>query len=596
MNPLRRRFVAGAAATVVAVTAPTARTWALTGGWVSRPLFVAAAGSVATAAVFSYSMLHRSASRVASMAVASTSVLVAAWAGGRTTGVWLAALVLLAVRGGAARDRYLSVAVSMATASVVRAAPDLAVVIASTVALAGTTWVELVRPTWSSLVRRRLLALIERSVALVGSVLMTVVGLTVFVLPWALHVLTGGRRRQRRRSVSSSWVALGDAAARPIDARRLWSPDPGVDAGRAGQGGRRVAQVLLVAGVVAATLAVDGTVRSSKGDDATSTSSAFAPAESGHPSVPGEPWVEDTFARTARLMATSELSQYVGVELADVSSPYLHVEDGRRRSWSPSARACGATVWLFGGSAAFGIGQRDDHTIASELERLATDDAVPMSVVNWAVPGDVGWQENRRLERALDGGARPDLVVFYDGFNDLWIHDDVASSGRDGSGKLLGMLDNLLLPVARRLERDRSGGYRADPPPTVRKNVDVETVASNASAQYGAAHTESIRLTTDVGIPMLRFLQPSMSTRSESVPAEPRADDERARELAAAFRRKRPPDVIDLSATFDGMNEPVFLDAVHTNELGARRIAAMMWPTVADRVRALPGAGRTPTC
>ena len=59
-----------------------------------------------------------------------------------------------------------------------------------------------------------------------------------------------------------------------------------------------------------------------------------------------------------------------------------HVVDGRRATWRPAVTpGCRpAKVWMFGGSTAFGQGQRDDHTIASELARVAWEDGIAVDV------------------------------------------------------------------------------------------------------------------------------------------------------------------------------------------------------------------------
>ena len=69
----------------------------------------------------------------------------------------------------------------------------------------------------------------------------------------------------------------------------------------------------------------------------------------------------------------------------------------------------------------FGVGQRDEHTIPSEVARLAEDDGVALEVHNYGLPGWVAWQEVQYLERLLARGERYDLAVFYDGFNELLV-------------------------------------------------------------------------------------------------------------------------------------------------------------------------------
>lgn len=44
---------------------------------------------------------------------------------------------------------------------------------------------------------------------------------------------------------------------------------------------------------------------------------------------------------------------------------------------------------------------------------------------------------------------------------------------------------------------------------------------------------------------------------------------------------------IDISSALDAPEGPVYIDGIHTNELGARLVAEAMWPRLVDRLRAV---------
>jgi lysophospholipase L1-like esterase len=94
--------------------------------------------------------------------------------------------------------------------------------------------------------------------------------------------------------------------------------------------------------------------------------------------------------------------------------------DGRRRT--PGTR-CGPgarKVFVFGGSTLWGWGAPDWETIPAHLqERLARRSSGPVCVTNHGEDGFVSTQAVIALLRELQAGNVPDVVVFYDGVNDL---------------------------------------------------------------------------------------------------------------------------------------------------------------------------------
>ena len=103
------------------------------------------------------------------------------------------------------------------------------------------------------------------------------------------------------------------------------------------------------------------------------------------------------------------------------------------------------------------------------------------------------------------------------------------------------------------------------------------------------------------GVPIRFFWQPQISTKtplnevdastldsigsSDQVTASNRA-------LANSVRAGLPPlGVTDLSTTFDGQNEAIYWDAVHTNEVGSALIAQRMYAELEPEMRAACASG-----
>lgn len=103
---------------------------------------------------------------------------------------------------------------------------------------------------------------------------------------------------------------------------------------------------------------------------------------------------------------------------------------GLRRTPGNSDDPDAFNIFVFGGSAMWGSGVPDSCTIASRLrENLAASTDLRVSVTNY---GQISWvssQELLSLLLELRDGRIPDLVIFYDGFNDVWSSYQVGRAG-----------------------------------------------------------------------------------------------------------------------------------------------------------------------
>ncbi len=127
-------------------------------------------------------------------------------------------------------------------------------------------------------------------------------------------------------------------------------------------------------------------------------------------------------------------------------------EDGFRLTPEASRNPDAFSVLMLGGSAMWGAGVSDSRTIAAYLQRdLSELIDKPVAVFNLAQPGHSTTQEVIELMLQLRNGNIPDLVIFYDGFNDVWgayenglagVHHSLESiAGRvEGTDEALGIM------------------------------------------------------------------------------------------------------------------------------------------------------------
>jgi len=82
-------------------------------------------------------------------------------------------------------------------------------------------------------------------------------------------------------------------------------------------------------------------------------------------------------------------------------------------------------IFLFGGSTTFGYGVPDDQTIASYLQEFLSNRLRrEVRVYNFGRGSYYSTQERILFERLLVSGIIPDLAVFIDGFNDIYLLND----------------------------------------------------------------------------------------------------------------------------------------------------------------------------
>lgn len=294
----------------------------------------------------------------------------------------------------------------------------------------------------------------------------------------------------------------------------------------------------------------------------------YADTEAGR----GSTWVDEV--QTEQDALPLEAGPVAGFSVDDYATRYTNVVDGRRRTVGPPSCTCPAyDVWLSGGSAAFGAGQRDERTIGSELVRRAADRQVALTVQVIAVPEYTLWQEYQSiLARLARGGARPDAIVFYTGFHDMVDTFEQAITGRTAWEK----------PVVFNAET-RAAALEADPaevPGAIAALGGDQELATRAVERFEALRQVISSQLAHQGIAARFYQQSDLASapaqRAAILRLDPSADPQSPDPIGAflaAAAAQQGPDVVNLHEVFDGEPEPVFFDLGNTNERGASVVA-----------------------
>lgn len=266
-------------------------------------------------------------------------------------------------------------------------------------------------------------------------------------------------------------------------------------------------------------------------------------------------------------------SDVAGYDVADFAGEFTNVVGGARRTINPPpCDGCpSATVWLAGGSAAFGLGQRDEHTIASELVRSAAADGVNLDVVNLGVPGYTIHQEAQKVISRLDAGFEPpDTVVFYNGYNDVvaTVMDSTVNGLRPEQPTLMET------DVVVAFTKEQLDPWTAGTP---------EELGGLAALKY---RREAASVTAELrrrGIDAIFVFQPDALASPDQYEAvagiyelAPRVSGHMDGSLAVASAELADL-AIDLRHSLDD-EPPVFADLVHTNEVAASVVAGRLLP------------------
>lgn len=296
---------------------------------------------------------------------------------------------------------------------------------------------------------------------------------------------------------------------------------------------------------------------------------------------------------------------YVGWRRDDFQGEHINITASARETYaSPAAAADAPLVFIYGGSTTWGVGARDAHTISSELVRLSEAKGSPVRVRNFGESGWVSWQEAILLSHHLSMGERPDVVVFYDGANDvsakLASPDEYHPPQNITSRRIrfdATFARNAPLKTAWKTYVWLSATQIASRRFQSREPVDmkailgdqsIEELASEVAVAY-VSHIELVKaLSAAYGFEAIFVWQPIAGTK------ELRSDEELTFQRAGTFDAGTVVRILDLAGdellsvgevhdlrgAFDNTPQSMYIDWAHTTEEANSRIARRIYPLV----------------
>ncbi|MFP4403902.1 MAG: hypothetical protein ACLFPJ_06120, partial [Candidatus Woesearchaeota archaeon] len=101
--------------------------------------------------------------------------------------------------------------------------------------------------------------------------------------------------------------------------------------------------------------------------------------------------------------------------------PYLDFISEMRKTDNPcfDSNKDYLLIYMYGGSTMWGVSANDDETIPSYLSNILCSQSINVKIVNFGMLSHISTQEMIKLVLQLRDGQRPDIVIFYDGVNDI---------------------------------------------------------------------------------------------------------------------------------------------------------------------------------
>ena len=288
----------------------------------------------------------------------------------------------------------------------------------------------------------------------------------------------------------------------------------------------------------------------------------------------------------------------------DIKGETLNIKDQLRRSYQPDLKGQQPiVVHFYGGSTTFGAYQRDEHTIPSEFARIAEAHGIPVQVANYGAIGYSTIQETTAFMLETLRGHIPQVAVFYNGWNDI-VNGGLFPQRLDQPPFRAGPRVKSAFPIDDTFEKlDKYNALRIlteeEKPRPRFKPPTLDEAMQYLQTWYLGDNNINHKLGASYGIHVVTYLQPSyltMAVPNHEISVDQliketsfwsRVRHDQTAEITRRLRAMLPPYMVDLSDALNGAPAAVYVDPIHTNEVGARMIAERMFRDLEPKLREL---------
>ncbi|WP_420571710.1 hypothetical protein [Kordia sp.] len=298
--------------------------------------------------------------------------------------------------------------------------------------------------------------------------------------------------------------------------------------------------------------------------------------------------------------------------------PYLHYrfkamngkhntiyENGHRKTANPNLKdsATAIKIFCFGGSTMYSSGSRDEHTIPSELATLIHTNFPNknVEVTNFGCHGYTRATENIQLQRELVKNNIPDIVIFYDGVNEVISAHQNNEAGtptnaynRKKEFKIAHSYKKriLLMIYSSNLYRFITTMQRRLFTNSAYKQLSArsDALAPSIAENYLGLVKISKSLENEYGFTVFNFVQPNIYSKkylseTEQEYFKSHQYYENLYKLSYEAVRKdslmiKDTTFVDISNVFDNTEKTIYFDFCHTGEVGNKLVANKIFPHI----------------
>ena len=285
------------------------------------------------------------------------------------------------------------------------------------------------------------------------------------------------------------------------------------------------------------------------------------------------PLDEYNFANGELIKSSGDL-----ITIGDFDGSYIKIKDGRRVTVGSNGLRQ-RRVLVFGGSTVFCAEVPDLLTSSSQLQQLILKNNFDFDVLNYGIPGLRIENQFNILKNVSDLGPG-DIVVFYDGVNDL-IRVFEEGLDRHKNQAPWRQLNSFSFAVEKRssLFKHLSISGYVDNIGVANEYLDSDArqYISDNWLKYEELARELVQKT---GADFVHILQPNWLTYkklSEGKSEDRRFSDMRVIQEIFKNNATQKSGIIDFTGRLDSLTDTPFLDWVHLDDVGDKKIAEEMF-------------------